>query len=420
MELVRIGSLGRVLTGRTPPSTQPEWFGSLYPFLTPSDMDGDARHVETSRFLSAAGSTALSRVLLPANAICCVCIGATIGKVCMSDRPTVTNQQINSIVVDPNRHDPHFIYYLLRTLGPELKRRAGGAATPILNKSQFEDVELQLPDLEMQRRAGQFLSTCDDLIENNERRIAILEEMSRRIYEEWFIHFRVPGYGEVPFVDSPLGPIPQGWGVRTLKDITTKIGSGATPKGGKESYRTSGIGLIRSQNVYDYKFDYGGLAFIDEVQATQLNNVTLEKGDVLLNITGASVARCCLLPSNLLPARVNQHVAIIRANRDLAQPSFVHDAMNEPRNKQRLLAIAYGGATREALTKEALENFTIPFAPPDIMARHTSLVHPIHELREMLARTIRNLRAQRDFLLPKLISGEIDVLEAEDLMEAAE
>jgi type I restriction enzyme S subunit len=420
MEFVRIGSLGRVVTGRTPPSAQPEWFGSLYPFLTPSDMDDDARHVATSRFLSEAGSTALSRVLLPANAVCCVCIGATIGKVCMSDQPTVTNQQINSIVVDPNRHDPYFIYYVLRTLGSALKQRAGGAATPIINKSQFEDVELQLPDLETQRRAGQFLSTYDDLIENNARRIAILEEMSRRIYEQWFVHFRVSDYKELQLVNSPLGSIPQGWEVKTLKDITTKIGSGATPKGGKESYGISGINLIRSQNVYDYKFDYDGLAFINEAQAAQLDNVTLEKGDVLLNITGASVARCCLLPSDMLPGRVNQHVAIVRANRDLAQPSFIHDAMNERMNKQRLLAIAYGGATREALTKETLENFPITFAPPDIMARHASLVHPIHELREVLARGIRNLRVQRDLLLPKLISGEIDVSEAEELMEAAE
>ena len=98
------------------------------------------------------------------------------------------------------------------------------------------------------------------------------------------------------------------------KDVCTKIGSGATPRGGKESYKTEGVPLIRSQNILDWSFTADGLAFIDDAQAESLDNVEVQPGDVLLNITGDSVARACKVPTELTPARVNQHVAIVRAS----------------------------------------------------------------------------------------------------------
>ena len=144
-----------------------------------------------------------------------------------------------------------------------------------------------------------------------------------------------------------------------LKDITTKIGSGATPSGGKKSYKTTGIALIRSLNIFDLNFSYDELAYINDEQAKKLNNVIIEPNDILLNITGASVARCCILPENLLPARVNQHVSIVRINKGLANPYYIQYLLVSPYYKQKLLSIAQGGATREALTKESIENFEI-------------------------------------------------------------
>jgi len=115
-----------------------------------------------------------------------------------------------------------------------------------------------------------------------------------------------------------------GWQIYKLRDLCTKIGSGATPRGGKESYLDEGpIALIRSQNVLDFFFSYDGLAFIDEDQANQLSNVELQKRDVLLNITGDSVARVCQVPSALLPARVNQHVSIVRPDSSKLIPEYL-------------------------------------------------------------------------------------------------
>jgi len=154
----------------------------------------------------------------------------------------------------------------------------------------------------------------------------------------------------------------------SLKEITTKIGSGATPKGGQKSYKTEGISLIRSMNVHDTGFKEKGLAFIDEEQAQKLNNVIVEENDVLLNITGASVARCCIVDKSYLPARVNQHVSIIRLKEDML-PKFLHYYMISPAIKSDLLFSSSGGATREAITKTMLQNFEVPQVSMDIQQK---------------------------------------------------
>lgn len=142
-----------------------------------------------------------------------------------------------------------------------------------------------------------------------------------------------------------------------FKDICTKIGSGATPKGGKEAYCEEGISLIRSQNVLDFTFSADGLAFINDLQAEKLKNVIVEEGDVLLNITGDSVARACMVDKKYLPARVNQHVCIVRADPQKAVPSFLLYFLQL--NKEYLLQLAAGGATRNALTKEMINNLEL-------------------------------------------------------------
>ena len=146
-----------------------------------------------------------------------------------------------------------------------------------------------------------------------------------------------------------------------LGHICSKIGSGATPKGGKEVYLASGpYALIRSQNVLNDGFSNNGLAYISERQAKALDGVTVEPGDVLLNITGDSVARVCQAPKSALPARVNQHVAIIRPRPDVLDPSFLRYFLVSPEQQTLLLTLASSGATRNALTKGMIKQIEVP------------------------------------------------------------
>lgn len=141
-----------------------------------------------------------------------------------------------------------------------------------------------------------------------------------------------------------------------LKELTTKIGSGATPTGGKHAYLGGSTALIRSQNVLDFSFSPNGLAYINDEQAAKLNNVNVKENDVLLNITGDSIARCCMAPADVLPARVNQHVSIIRAREEI-NPRFLMYWLQW--RKEYLLRICGVGGTRNALTKEAVEELDI-------------------------------------------------------------
>lgn len=152
-----------------------------------------------------------------------------------------------------------------------------------------------------------------------------------------------------------------GWVRLRLGEVTSKIGSGATPRGGEASYKKTGISLIRSLNVHDTGFRTKDLAFIGDEQAAALSNVTVEPWDVLLNITGASVARCCVVPNDMLPARVNQHVSILRPMGEQLSPRFLHYMLVSKQYKARLLDAGDGGATRQALTKAQLQDFSIEF-----------------------------------------------------------
>jgi type I restriction enzyme, S subunit len=314
---------------------------------------------------------------------------------------------------DPDILTTKFLYYSLRPKLSELRSFSTGAATKFLTLTILNETEIEVPPLPVQRRIAGVLSAYDELMENNQRRIRILEAMARALYREWFVHFRFPGHEKLPRVASPLSDVPRGWEVTTLRAVTTKIGSGATPRGGKEAYKSEGIHLIRSLNIYDYNFEFADLAFIDEQQAAELANVTVEENDILLNITGASVARCALVPSYLVPARVNQHVAIVRPDPAKASPFYVLDAINSDQRKQRLLALAQGGATREALTKDTVSNFEIALPPRSLMKRYDDIASGIHKQREVLLRQIQNLRGTRDLLLPRLLSGQVDLIEIE-------
>ena len=200
------------------------------------------------------------------------------------------------------------------------------------------------------------------------------------------------------------------WELTPLKKITTKIGSGATPRGGNNSYKTEGITLIRSLNVHDLEFRYGGLAFIDEEQAseTRLARVIVESKDILLNITGASVARCCIVPKHLLPARVNQHVSLVRVNPSLADSHYVLYCINSPVYKHQLLTLAQGGATREALTQEIIGNLEIPL--PSIPIQHKIAnflerkTQQINELIRIRERRIELLQEQRTVLINQTVT----------------
>lgn len=183
----------------------------------------------------------------------------------------------------------------------------------------------------------------------------------------------------------------KGWEQKKLGELTSKIGSGATPKGGKRIYLDEGVSLIRSMNVLYNAFKYQDLAHIDDISAKQLSGVEIFEKDVLFNITGASIARCCIVPSNIIPARVNQHVCILRPLEQII-PQFLCYTMISPLHQRELLQIGESASTRQALTKADLENHSIPLPPlPEqqaIVAKLDTISAHCRQLEENYRQTI--------------------------------
>ncbi|WP_298433373.1 restriction endonuclease subunit S [uncultured Jannaschia sp.] len=405
---IELGQLGSIVTGRTPPKAEPELFGSDYPFFTPSDMSYGDRSPPTNRFISNDGARRFRRIRLPTGSTCFVCIGATIGKACLTSHPSFTNQQLNSIIPDDKRHDPRFVYYLLVSVADDIKALASGAATPIINKSSFSAFKVKVPSLPTQQRIAAILSAYDDLIETNTRRIAILEEMARRLYEEWFVHFRFPGHDETAFEKRPVSDLAEIVRGRSYKS-SELVAEGGRPFVNLKCVNRDGGFRRDGLKRYEGRF-----------KEQQL----VSSGDIVMGVTDMTqerriVARAALVPElgdvdglismdlvKIVPKPPTTNVFLYAA---LRWSDFAENVKNHAT-----------GANVLHLHPDRISEYLMPLPPVEYQQRFASVAAPIIEEIELLEQKSANLRAQRELLLPRLVSGEIDVSGAENAMEAAE
>ncbi len=324
------------------------------------------------------------------------------------------------IVRGNHRADTRFLSYALSQT--DISCYLTGSTMPKLTQGNLNRLPVIAPPLVEQKAIAAVLGALDDKIELNRRMNATLEAMARALFQSWFVDFdpvRAKLDGRHPvgldpataalfpdsFEDPELGPIPKGWEVSKLKDLTSKIGSGATPRGGSEVYVDEGTALIRSQNVYDHEFHWAGLARLTDKSASELKNVEVMKDDVLLNITGDSILRTCVVDPSVLPARVNQHVAIIRSIEGIP-PRYLHLYLLQESMKSILMGMS-AGATRHAITKGHLESIDVlrPSAP--VLEAFEELTTPWFDQIDALRNQSRTLATLRDKLLPKLLSGKL-------------
>ncbi|OYS21715.1 restriction endonuclease [Lactobacillus taiwanensis] len=224
-----------------------------------------------------------------------------------------------------------------------------GATRKKLTQSAVKDMEIPIVPLATQQKIVNQIKKVQLLKSTKKKRLNKLDELIKARFVEMF--------------GDPISN-KRGWDKQLLTNLVNKIGSGATPKGGKESYQDHGISFIRSMNVHDGDFSYTDLAHINSKQANQLSNVIVKSGDVFINITGASVARSCIVPDDILPARVNQHVSIVRCKEGVLNPIFTNNLFLNSSFKKLLLSIgSSGGATRQAITKKQLEELKIILPP---------------------------------------------------------
>ncbi|QYS86154.1 restriction endonuclease subunit S [Flavobacterium oreochromis] len=173
-------------------------------------------------------------------------------------------------------------------------------------------------------------------------------------------------------------------------------------------YESEGISLIRSLNIYDNEFKYENLAFINDNQAEKLKNVEVLKNDVLFNITGASICRCTVVPVDVLPARVNQHVSIIRPMHEKLNPKFLSNFLISENVKKKLLGIgSFGGAIMQAITKEQLQNFKVIIPPIELQNKFATIVEKVESLKKEYEASLHELENMYGVLSQKAFKGEL-------------
>ena len=291
-------------------------------------------------------------------------------------------------VTDNERLDPE--YLMLWFSRPEFDRytryMSHGSVREIFDWDELCKVELPVPSIEKQRGIVKAYNTITDRIELkrkiNDNLVATVTAIYRRMFIEG---------GRI----YPTAP---------LKQLCSKIGSGATPKGGKTAYQESGVSLVRSTNVFDYAFSHDDLAHISDEQADQLSNVVVEENDVLFNITGVSVTRCCIVPADVLPARVNQHVMILRPKTAMPMSYYIMTTLCSAENKAKLMGIAQSGSTREAINKQEMESFSIPVPPTKDVQDFEIKARGLYESVIRNTEEIMRLNVMQQLLLSQLSS----------------
>ena len=277
-----------------------------------------------------------------------------------------------------------------------------GAAQPKLSQANLKLLKIRMPDWGTQKAILQTLSAYDDLIENNTRRIKILEDMAQMIYREWFVNFRFPGHEKVRMVESEFGPIPEGWSVKRFDEVAI-ITMGLSPKG--DTYNDDGTGSPLINGPVEF-----GDRFTKAVKWTTAPTKCCEKGDLIVCVRGSTTGRYV------------KSDGVYCVGRGVCAMSSPHQCFVDCLFADQLptLLAQTSGSTFPSWTGPQLKSHPVKCPPTPLLNHFEQLIRPMSAAVASYSDAIHNLRTTRDLLLPKLISGEISVEAAEVAAEITE
>jgi len=418
MKLVELSKLGRTVTGKTPSSNNPDDFGDLYCFVTPTDSLQFKFIENTDRSLSQVGADRLKGKLLPPKSVMVSCIGSAMGKVVMNRRPCVTNQQFNSIVVDQLHHSPDYIYYALKNNYRMLRNAAtGSTALPLLNKTDFDRLKLRVhDDKDEQVRVATILSALDAKIELNNRINAELEGMAKLLYDYWFVQFDFPltaaqanamgnpklqgqpyraSGGKMLYNETLKREIPEGWTDGNLLDVATFTNGIACQK-----YPADGGDTLRVIKIKDMRA--GLTPDSDIVTANVPTKVKIRNGDILFSWSASLEVMIWAGGEGAL----NQH--IFKVTSDTHPRSFCYFVLLDYLRHFRMMA-DLRKTTMGHITIDHLEQSQIAI-PDDAVAKAFEVItKPIIDRMVKSHEENQELTQLRDWLLPMLMNGQVTV-----------
>ncbi len=377
---ITIEELGTIITGKTPTTKKYEYWGGEIPFVTPKDLQGTKHIVRTERFITDMGMENVKGSKLPPDAICVSCIG-NIGYVGMTTKNCISNQQINSIIVNQN-HDADFIYYLMKSLWTFFKNYEGQSTTlSILNKTQFSRIKIRIPQLKIQKEIAEILSCLDDKIELNNKINENLEQQAQAIYKSWFVNF------------EPFGGVkPDSWKTEDIYSLANII-YGA-PFASKK-FNTEGIGkpIIRIRDIRNQQFT----TYTTEEHP---KGYLLQPGDIVVGMDGEF--RPYIWGTD--EAWLNQRICVFKNKRPYGK-AFLYCTLKPLLHAVEQTQVA---TTVIHIGKKDFDAFRISVPDSKALDRFDALTTPMIE--QIVSNCFENKRLAfvRDALLPKLISGKVN------------
>lgn len=400
----RLDELGYVGRGKSKhrPRNDSSLYGGEYPFIQTGEIK--AADLYISRYTQTYNEKGLAQSKLWEPGTLCITIAANIAETAILKIRACFPDSIVGFIADPEKSDTHFVKYYLDTLKLQMQSISRGTTQDNLPVEKLLSFKLSVPPVPTQRKVATIISAYDDLIENNVRRIQILEEMAQRIYREWFVDFRFPGHEKAKFIDSEMGKIPERWRVGELGDVCDVIPGYAFKS---KDWVVEGIPVIKIKNINsDNSINIEDVDCVPQSLCSErLKKFILEQGDFLIAMTGATagkVGRLRMSAKSLL----NQRVAKIKPQRLFDNYIWVLISLAACQNLFYRLA---DGAAQPNMSGAQIEKFEMLIPEEKILNSFNDIVGPMLKLTDNLYNKNLILRKSRDILLPKLISGEIDV-----------
>ncbi len=385
-----------VFSGGTPSSGTAAYYGGDIPWLRTQEVVFN-RIFDTDIKITEEGYENSSAKWVPAKSVIVAMYGNSAGRSAITEVPLTTNQACCNLVIDPSKADYRFVFYALSLRYEELKGLAKGAAQNNLNATQVKGFEISVPRLVRdQTLIADVLSAYDDLIENNRRRIKLLEDAARLLYREWFVRLRFPGHEHVKVVDG----VPEGWALTNIGEVASFVGRGITPQ-----YDDEANGWVINQKcIRDGLLSMGPARRQRKVVPEQK---IVRRGDVLINSTGeGTLGRVAQVIEEMSNCTVDSHVTIVR-------PSEVFGALylgQALMAKEALLKTMGRGATNQTeLARGDIEALPILVPGHSIRAEFENFCESLYPQISTLMEQNDKLRQARDLLLPRLMSGELTV-----------
>ncbi len=342
-------------------------------------------------------------------------LNAPYGRACILPNDEEKYVLAVDIVILRTNHDKQFLCYLMQCTGYQWIVQDGAKGTTMkrISRTNLGNVVLPIAPLPEQSRIAAFLdrrcAEIDRVIAATQRTIEEYKKLKQSIITEAVTHgVRGPRKMKDSGVEW-IGEIPEEWALSKVKVGVSKVGSGKTPSGGAESYASEGILFLRSQNVYDTGLDLTNPVYITSDVDEEMKSTRVSADDVLLNITGGSIGRCCIFPAQFTPANVNQHVSIIRVIKSVFLPEFMHYYWLSRLGKMAICLYQTGG-NREGMTADAIKNSPIPI--PSILEQHEIVMHlnsscaEIDRLIEAKQRLLGELEAYKKSVIYEYVTGK--------------